>query len=258
MLDKHHRIIPLTFLFLAASACDRLPLSLGYGVDDVLGEDGSGSAGSAGSGSGGSGSGGAASSCLDQYDGCIITTGDSEGCLDQLSRCDGTGVAGAGGFAGAGGTSTGVGGGTSDNECFTTYQLCLESGEEPLVCLEARVSCQDAYRLPDGTFGAGGTSAGTGGFAGAGGGGTGGFAGTSADGTGTGGFAGAGGGSAGTGAGGFAGSAASSNECYSNYLLCLDSDATTQACLDALGACQTGLPFEGNAGTGAGGRSGGN
>jgi hypothetical protein len=170
---KHRNPIITTFLSLiAASACHRLPISIGEGIDDGWHEpDGSGTAGTSSGGAGG----GPAEDCEGSYLSCLESGEDAMLCRALLERCDGSSVGTAGmggtgsagapgtggaypdgmGAAGAGGypANGGAAGGTGLDECNNTYVLCLESGELPEICRDELLRCE---MIETGTAGVGG------------------------------------------------------------------------------------------------------
>jgi hypothetical protein len=226
MLKHRYSHTPLLLLTLtAALACDRVPLSLGTGIDDLVDDDGSNS-GTAGTGAGGSGSAGTGSGgaqgddCNDTYILCLESGELAEVCRDDLERCD---YAGYPSTAGSGGTSTGgIGSGG--------YAGTGTAGT--------------------GAAGTGAGGAGSGGYAGTGAAG----AGTGAAGAGAGGYAGTGAG--GTGAAGTGAGGASADECDITYQRCLESGELPEICRDDLERCDY-ADNSGAAGTGSGGGASG-
>lgn len=230
MLKPRNPIIATLLSLIAASACHRLPLSIGEGIDDTWHDpDGSGSAGSgsAGSGSAGTGAGGATGGAagLDECDAtylsCIESGLQESLCGPIFDQCAG-GTAGAGmSFAGTAGTTgspgaspggtavAGAGGYPSGGEPATGGASSSGTG----VAGTAGSASGGAY--PDGTG-----AAGTGGYP---------AAGEPANG----------------------GSAGSSgiDECNTTYALCLESGEQPEVCRDELIRCEL---FE----TGSGGAAG--
>jgi hypothetical protein len=120
MLKHRHSPTPLLILtFAAALACDRVPLSLGTGIDDLVNDDDdSSSGGYAGTGAGGgtsTGTGGAASGdCNDTYSLCLESGELPEICRGDLERCLYAGYPSTAGTGSGGGASAGAGGAGSD------------------------------------------------------------------------------------------------------------------------------------------------
>jgi hypothetical protein len=198
MLKSRNPIIITLVSLITASACHRLPLSIGEGIDDAWRDpDGSGAGGT----SAGGGTGGAPAldecdatylSCLESgeqgmicraiFDQCAGGTagagmsfagaagvGGSGGTGSGGASPDGTGAAGTGsggaspdgtGAAGTGGypANGGAAGGTGLDECDTTYVLCLESGELPEICRDELLRCEMIETGAGGVAGAGGTA----------------------------------------------------------------------------------------------------
>lgn len=196
MLKPRNPIITTVLTLIAASACHRLPLSIGDGIDDVWnGPGGSGAGGtSAGAGTGGAPGLG---ECDATYLACLESGEDGTICRALFERCDGgasgtgsggaypdgTGTAGTGGYpdgTGAAGTGSGgaypdgtgaagrggsaAGGGTAGapglDECNTTYVLCLESGELPEICRDELIRCELSETGAGGAAGAPGEAGG--------------------------------------------------------------------------------------------------
>jgi hypothetical protein len=133
MLKSRNRIITTLLSLIAASACHRLPLSIGEGIDDAWHDpDGSGSAGtSAGGGSGGAPGLG---ECDATYLSCLESGEEGTFCRSIFDQCaggtagvpgtgsgggypDGTGVAGTGGYP-AGGTEAAGAAGTGSGGAY--------------------------------------------------------------------------------------------------------------------------------------------
>jgi hypothetical protein len=130
MLKSRTPIITILLSLIAASACHRLPLSIGEGIDDAWHDpDGSGSAGT---GTGG-GTGGAPGlgECDATYLSCLESGEEGAVCRAVFDQCaggtagtgsggaypDGTGVAGAGGYP-AGGTEAAGAAGTGSGGAY--------------------------------------------------------------------------------------------------------------------------------------------
>jgi hypothetical protein len=198
MLKHRTPLITALFSLVVASACERLPISIGDGYDLLDPPDGTGSAGSPNGGTGGGsgtgtgtagvGGGPALGDCEITYQLCLESGEWPEICRAELSRCD---IAGGNAGTGSGGAPDGTG-------------------------------AAGAPGYGSGGTGAGGAPDGTG------------AAGTGAagapDGTGV---AGAGG----TGSGGAAGSPGL-DECDSTYVLCLESGEQPEICRGELSRCE--------------------
>jgi hypothetical protein len=144
MVKHRHPITTIILTLIAASACERLPLSLGQGIDalsDPRDPSGSNSAGGATSVGGASGF----DDCNASYVRCLETGESPEICRDELDRCATTGPVQAGGASG--------GGGPSQSDCNASYVRCLETGESPEICREDLTRCEQPGQ------GAGGSSA---------------------------------------------------------------------------------------------------
>src|SRR5688500_11943676 len=108
MFKPRTPIITTLLSLVAASACHRLPLSIGDGIDDAWNNpDGSGSAGT---GSGGTGGAPDVDGCEADYASCLESGEEGTLCRGLLERCVGAGTAGTG----AGGIGSGGTGGAPD------------------------------------------------------------------------------------------------------------------------------------------------
>jgi hypothetical protein len=143
MLKPRNPIITTLISLIAASACHRLPLSIGEGIDDAWNNpDGTGSAGTGVAAPGGAPDIG---ECEGEYSSCLASGEESTLCRALLERCAGGGTAG-----------TGSGGAPSLDECNATYVLCLESGESPEICRGELSRCEPGAGGAAGAPGEGG------------------------------------------------------------------------------------------------------
>lgn len=210
MLDKQHRFLSLALLLIGANACERLPLSLGQGVDgidDLLGGDSNGNAGA-----GGSGSTWGSDACNSEHAWCLASGEELDVCEQELGHCiDGSAGSsgepapngGTAGFAGAGGSGVDVDptSGTGSAGTGAGVSGGASAGEDPV--------------------------AGIAGFAGTGG------TGSDVD------------PSSGAGAGGAAG-----DECQITHRLCLESGELPEVCRDVYAGCLPAAGAAGTGGAG--------
>jgi hypothetical protein len=152
MLKHRHPITTILFMLIAASACERLPLSLGQGID-ALNDPRDSSQGTSAGGAGATNAsavGGASAfdECNTSYVLCL-ESGESPEICRRLGDCTTSGVP-------VGGAS---GGGTPALDgCNARYVTCLESGESPEVCRDNLDGCATSG-VPVGGASGGGAAA---------------------------------------------------------------------------------------------------
>jgi len=165
MLKSRNPIITTLLSLIAASACHRLPLSIGDGIDDAWhNPDGSGSAGT---GAGGTGGAPDLGDCDATYLSCLESGEEGAICRDIFDRCAG-GTAGTGSAGAAGVGGTGGSGGTGSGGAYPDGTGVAGTGGYPAGGTDtgaAGTGSGGAY--PDGTGAAGtGSYPGSGGAAG--------------------------------------------------------------------------------------------